>query len=45
MTQQTVATVEISVYSTLGAAGKLQIYRMKNLRLTLKDVSDLKEGN
>jgi hypothetical protein len=37
-------TFDISVYSTLGAAGRLPIYRMKNLQLMLDDVSDLKEG-
>ena len=37
--------LEISVYSTLGDAGKLPIYRINNLLLTLDDVSDLKEGN
>ena len=37
-------TFDISVYSTLGDAGKLPIYRVNDLRLKLDDVIDLKEG-
>lgn len=36
---------DIAVYSTLGDAGKLPIYRINSLLLMLKDVSDLKEGS